>query len=88
VNPVPLNALDIAITTLLRVKRKKLGVPMLEIARCLDRPHSFVGLVEAGERSLSVGELEIYCNVLCVKMEDVIDEAKQKVMFQMKLNKI
>ncbi|WP_299262911.1 helix-turn-helix transcriptional regulator [uncultured Psychrosphaera sp.] len=80
-----LNILDIAITTLLRDKRKKLCVPMLEIARCLDKTHGFIGLVESGKRSLSVGELEIYCNVLCVKMEDVIAEAKKKVMFQFDL---
>jgi transcriptional regulator with XRE-family HTH domain len=85
VNPVPLNALDIAITTLLRDKRKKLGMTMLEIARCLNKTHGFIGLVEAGKRSLSVGELEIYCNVLCVTMEDIIAEAKQKVMFQFEL---
>jgi transcriptional regulator with XRE-family HTH domain len=81
-----MNSLDKTITNLLRKKRKSLGMTMLEVARCLGKTHSFVGRVESGERFLSVGELEVYCNVLCVTLEDVIKEAKNKVMFQLEIN--
>jgi transcriptional regulator with XRE-family HTH domain len=80
-----MNSLDKTITNLLRKKRKSLGVTMLEVARCLGKTHGFVGRVESGERFLSVGELEVYCNVLCVTLEDVILEAKGKVMFSIEL---
>ncbi|MDU0113278.1 helix-turn-helix transcriptional regulator [Psychrosphaera aquimarina] len=76
------NVLDKRISGLLQDKRRMLGVTMLEVARCLGKPHSFVGLVESGKRCLTVGELEMFCNVLCVNMEDVIKQAKRKVMWK------
>jgi len=75
------NLLDKHISVLLQDKRRLLGVTMLEVARCLGKPYSFVGRVESGKRCLSVGELEVFCNVLCVNMENVIAEAKQKAMW-------
>jgi transcriptional regulator with XRE-family HTH domain len=83
-----MNALDKAINQLLREKRKSLGTTMLEVARCLNKTHGFIGLIESDKRFLSVGELEVYCNVLCVNIEDVIKEAKDKVMFQFEKNNI
>jgi transcriptional regulator with XRE-family HTH domain len=77
-----MNELDKAINNLLAEKRRNLKMTMLEVAKFLDKPHSFVGKVETDNRSLSVGELEVYCNALFVDIEDVIKEAKDKIMFE------
>ena len=52
--------------TWLRKQREEKGLSMRELAAILDKPHSFVGKVEQGERRLDVIEYVHYCKALGV----------------------
>ena len=54
------------LTTWLRKQREEKGLSMRELAVKLDKPHSFVGKVEQGERRLDVIEYVHYCKALGV----------------------
>jgi transcriptional regulator with XRE-family HTH domain len=79
-----LNNLDYSINTQLRDRRKELNMTMLEVARCLGKPHSYVGLIESGQKSLTTGELQVYCSVLSIPLEIVINISKKDVMWKFK----
>lgn len=48
----------------LREQRKARGMTMREAAKLLNKPHSFVGKIEVGQRRLDVVEYIWYCKVL------------------------
>ncbi len=54
------------LTAWLKKQRLAAGLSMRELAEKLDRPHSFVGKVEQGERRLDVIEYMQYCEALKV----------------------
>lgn len=53
-----------ALVDALITAREKSGFTQRELARRLDRAHSFVGKIESGERQLNVLEFIEYCEVV------------------------
>lgn len=57
----------------LKSKRKDTGLNMRDFAEKLDKPHSFVGKVEHGERRLDVVEFVKYCTALGIDSHEGIN---------------
>jgi transcriptional regulator with XRE-family HTH domain len=57
----------------LKNKRKDTGLNMRDFAAKLDKPHSFVGKVELGERRLDTIEFVKYCNALGIDPHEGIE---------------
>lgn len=57
----------------LRDNRERQGLSMRDLAKCLDRPHSFVQKIENGERRLDIVEYLWYCKALQVSAHEGID---------------
>ena len=53
-----------ALITALKAARESAGITQRELARRLDRAHSFVGKIESGERQLNVLEFCEYVDAL------------------------
>jgi transcriptional regulator with XRE-family HTH domain len=72
------NQLDKAIAQTLKNKRKENGWVMNQLSKKLEVPHSYIGKIESGERTLSVGELDNYCLALNIPMEQIIKLTRRK----------
>lgn len=53
-----------ALIAALKAAREKTGITQRDLARRLDRAHSFVGKIESGERQLNVLEFCEYADAL------------------------
>lgn len=54
----------IRLTTWLKKQREAKGLTMRQVGEVINKPHSYVGKVETGERRLDVIELIWYCRLL------------------------
>lgn len=61
-----------ALIAALKAARESAGITQRELARRLDRAHSFVGKIESGERQLNVLEFCEYADALGVNAAEVI----------------
>jgi len=70
------NLLDRSVGKVLRVQRLKLGLTIKDVARRVDRPHSFISKLEQGDKIITTGELDTICNLLNVNINEVINISK------------
>ena len=61
-----------ALIAALKTAREAAGITQRELARKLDRAHSFVGKIESGERQLNVLEFCEYADALGADAVEVI----------------
>lgn len=61
-----------ALVAALKVARESAGITQRELARRLDRAHSFVGKIESGERQLNVLEFCEYADTLGTDAAELI----------------
>lgn len=61
-----------ALVAALKAARENSGITQRELARRLDRAHSFVGKIESGERQLNVLEFCQYVETLGADAADLI----------------
>ena len=61
-----------ALIAALKAAREAAGITQRELARKLDRAHSFVGKIESGERQLNVLEFCEYADALGADAVEVI----------------
>ncbi len=61
-----------ALITALKAARESAGITQRELARRLDRAHSFVGKIESGERQLNVLEFCEYADTLGADAAELI----------------
>lgn len=62
----------------LREQRKARGLTMREAARLIDKPHSFIGKIEVGQRRLDVVEFVKYCDRLGFDPVEGLTHLQQK----------
>ena len=67
-----IDAIHKALIAALKAAREKAGITQRELARRLDRAHSYVGKIESGERQLNVLEFCEYADALGTDAEDLI----------------
>ena len=63
---------------LLRQKRLDAGITQVELSRQLGVPHSFVGKIERGERRIDVIELQTFCRVFGIELQEFIAELQKR----------
>lgn len=56
----------------LRHQREAKGLTMRQVGNKIDKPHSYVGKIETGQRRLDVIELIWYCRKLDIDPHDAI----------------
>lgn len=56
----------------LRSERELRGVSQRELGRRLEKPHTYIGKCESGERQLNIAELKMWCDALDVSLSRFI----------------
>lgn len=57
----------------LRRQRQDKGLTMRDVGHLIEKPHSYIGKIEAGQRRLDVVELIWYCRQLGLDPHDAIN---------------
>ena len=61
-----------ALMATLKAARETAGITQRELARCLERNHSYVGKIESGERQLNVLEFCDYATALKTEAPELL----------------
>jgi transcriptional regulator with XRE-family HTH domain len=62
----------------LRAEREQLGISQRELGRRLQKPHTYIGKCESGERQLNIAELKFWCDALDIPFSEFIQHLEKE----------